>query len=375
MKIVFICGSLEQGRDGVGDYVRRLSIEVSIQGHEVGLAAINDRHIKIVEKNKIETLQGDIEILRLPEGMNNQERFDILTKWTKEQNADWHSLQFVPFSFNRRGFIFGLAKNLLRLGQKEKWHIMFHELWLGMDSESGNKELFWGICQRYLINNLLKCLKPTLIHTHVNLYRRQLAKLGVEVKLLPLFSNIPVISNVNILNKWDWDDKEKAPIDLVTFGGIHAGAPIGELATEAAKYGKDNNIIIRLVIIGKSGAGQADFIREWEAVGLTAIPLGEQTEAEVSVLLSEAKYGIFTTPIALVEKSGSVAAMRDHGIHLLCASREWNPRGIDLEPNPFSIKVYKPGNLASFFESKPDFTNRPTLVSISQQFISDLNSI
>ena len=34
MKIVFICGSLEPGRDGVGDYVWRLSSEFRLIGKE-----------------------------------------------------------------------------------------------------------------------------------------------------------------------------------------------------------------------------------------------------------------------------------------------------------------------------------------------------
>jgi Trk K+ transport system NAD-binding subunit len=46
MKIAFICGSLEPGRDGVGDYTRRLAGELVKQQHEVLVIAFNDRQIK-----------------------------------------------------------------------------------------------------------------------------------------------------------------------------------------------------------------------------------------------------------------------------------------------------------------------------------------
>jgi hypothetical protein len=43
MKIVFVCGSVEIGRDGVGDYTRQLGLELLNQGHEVRIIGINDK--------------------------------------------------------------------------------------------------------------------------------------------------------------------------------------------------------------------------------------------------------------------------------------------------------------------------------------------
>ena len=42
MKFAFICGSLEPGRNGVGDYTRRLAGELAAQGHECLLVSLND---------------------------------------------------------------------------------------------------------------------------------------------------------------------------------------------------------------------------------------------------------------------------------------------------------------------------------------------
>lgn len=375
LKILFICGSLEAGRDGVGDYVRRLSLEITRHGHQVALAAINDRHISEVQKSTIESDSRNIQLLRLPEAQPENDRFARLQQWLDEVNPDWISLQFVPFSFNRKGLIFGLAKKLDVLGKGRKWHIMFHELWVGMDAESSKKELLWGMVQRYLDKELLKVLKPAVVHTHTGVYKKQLERLGADTTLLPLFSNIPVRFSEQVNGKLAGGYSETGEVDLVIFGGIHSGAPIVSLAKEAAGYEKSNGLKIRLVIIGKSGNEQLNWINEWKAAGLTALPLGEQTEEKVSELLAAARFGIFTTPIALVEKSGSVAAMREHGVQLLCVARPWNPRKISVESNPFGIQEYKEGNLGGFFKAKPDFSFLPVLTGVAEQFIANLKRV
>jgi len=375
LKILFICGSLEAGRDGVGDYVRRLSLQIIQHGHQVALAAFNDRHISEVQKSTIKTDKGDILMLRLPEAQQENDRLSMLRQWVNEIDPDWLSLQFVPFSFQRKGLIFGLTKKLEAVGKGRKWHIMFHELWVGMDVESGNKELVWGMVQRYLDKHLLNVLKPAVVHTHTGVYKKQLEVLGTHAILLPLFSNIPVSSAEKIAGKLENGAKVTTDIDVVIFGGIHTGAPIAALAKEVAAYEKEKGLKIRLVIIGKSGNEQLNWINEWKSAGLTVLPLGEQTEEKVSELLADAKFGIFTTPIALVEKSGSVAAMREHGLQLLCVSRSWNPRNMKMEKNPFGIQEYKEGNLEQFFEAKPDFTFLPVLTGVAEQFITNLKQV
>ena len=46
MKIIFLCGSLEPGRDGVGDYVLLLSGELVRQGHQASIIALNDVYLQ-----------------------------------------------------------------------------------------------------------------------------------------------------------------------------------------------------------------------------------------------------------------------------------------------------------------------------------------
>ena len=44
MKIVFLCGSLEPGRDGVGDYTRMLAAEIIRKGHNAAIVALADKY-------------------------------------------------------------------------------------------------------------------------------------------------------------------------------------------------------------------------------------------------------------------------------------------------------------------------------------------
>ena len=372
LRILFICGSFEPGRDGVGDYVRRLSIDLSNKGHVVAVAAINDSHIVAIEDKKEQTGNGELSVFRLPAGLKESDKWHRLKNWVDNFNPEWLSLQYVPYSFHPKGLIFGLSGNLKNLGKGRKWHIMFHELWIGMNTESNTKELIYGGIQRYLANGLINALKPVVIHTHTDLYKKQLEKTGAQVSLLPLFSNIPVVHPEVVSKKISQVIVPGKKIDVVIFGGIHAGAAIGQLAKEAAAYASKTDSQINLVIIGRNGKEQERWTEEWKDDGLSIEQLGEQSEEKVSEMLENATFGIFTTPIALVEKSGSVCAMREHGLHLLCVSREWTPKGIQLNENPYHILIYKEGNLTEFLTTQPDFSYMPVLKTISEQFVTNL---
>lgn len=375
MRIIFICGCLEPGRDGVGDYTMRLSLDLVRMGHQVAVASINDHYVKEVKDGLYQDTGLDIPILRLPSSLKEKAELELLQNWIEKFNPDWLSLQYVPFSFDPRGLIFGLAKRLKTVGRGVKWHFMLHELWVGMDAESSQKEFFWGKAQRYLAGALHKKLKPSVVHTHTELYKKQLEGLGIQVNLLPLFSNIPVVDAEKVNQKLEKKIQAEHTIEIVIFGGIHAGAPIQQLASEAKAYGTARGIKLKLVIVGRSGAEQLHWVKEWEAAGLEIEQLGEQSAERVSEILAQARFGIFTTPIALVEKSGSVAAMREHGIHLLCVSRPWNPRSVKLELNPYHIMQYEEGKLDEFLGISPDFSYMPTLPKVAEQFISNLLNV
>jgi hypothetical protein len=371
MKVMFICGSFEPGRDGVGDYTRRLSHELAGNGIEVAVAAINDGHISEISKTVAHVGQIGIATLRLPATLNHTS-FDVLKDFVDQFNPDWISLQYVPFSFHPKGLGFGLSKKLLKAGQGRKWQIMFHEIAVGMPTGSSIKEMLWGKAQKYLAENLIKVLKPFVVHTHTMVYKKQLEKFGAQVTLLPLFSNIPVSYPNLILEKLEGRLVKNEYTDLLVFATVQLGAPIRQFARDVQQYENASGLKFRMVFLGRGGKAKEEWVNEWKTAGLETIQMGELDEEKISEVMAKASFGIFSTPLVLTGKSGAVAAMREHGIHLLCVSGNWEARGLKVRENPFGILEYRQGELDRFFKGKSDFSNLPTVPSVSKQFMSDL---
>lgn len=372
MKIVFLCGSFEPGRDGVGDYTRRLSLELRASGHQTAVISIYDRFVHEVTSGEAVMAEGPLPVLRIPHIIAEKEGFKLMKDFVETFDPDWLSLQYVPFSFHPKGLPFTLPARLAALGKGRKWEIMFHEIAVGMHVGATAKLLVWGEVQKIIARVLLYKLKPVLVHTHTQVYRKQLEKFGVQVSLLPLFSNIPLRYEDTVRKKTSERPVLQGTVELLVFAAVQEGAPIDQLAAEAKAYSQVNNVQIRLCFVGKSGPEQDRWLAAWRKAGLDAVQLGMKTEEEVSLILSNAVYGLFSTPLVLMGKSGAVAAMREHGIHLLCVARDWAPRGFKVTADDPSIQAYAGGNFGAFLESKPDFSSTPSLRKTSEQLINEL---
>lgn len=337
--MVFICGSLEPGRDGVGDYVRRLAIEMIRNGHEVAAIALNDRYVSY-PFNGYQAAEGlKLPVFRVSATHGKGTQIKEALRWLNDINPQFLSLQFVPFSFQSKGLPVMLNHLLSKIGKGRRWHIMFHELWVGMDVESSKKHIYWGLVQKQLIRLLVKNLKPVLVHTQTKLYQEQLSKIGIPAFYLPLFSNIPVSEQKTAAYG------EKREISMVVFGTIHPGAPVELLVKEASLYSKQKGTLVSLILIGNCGAEQKKWVDAWQSENLPVKVMGGQPPSKISEILSGSTLGISTTVTALLEKSGSVAAMRAHKLPVLCVSREWQPRGLSRPVTPPGIIEFTPGVL------------------------------
>lgn len=363
MKIIFICGSLEPGRDGVGDYIRRLSNSMIRNGHEVAVLAINDRYRQTPFKGIQFSEEVALPVFRLPSNYSLSVCTRIAAGWINEIDPDLLSLQFVPFAFHTKGLPLFLTRALVKIAGNRKWHIMFHELWVGMDKESPQKHLLLGIIQQKLIRTMIKSLRPVLVHTQTRLYQQQLDKLGVTAHLLPLFSNIPVAFAATSEEKRSEDE-----VSMVLFGSIHPGAPVTELAKEAAWYAKRNKKRVCLILLGNCGEEKHKWIRSWESEGLPVKDIGECSEETISEVLSQSSAGISTTVTDLVEKSGSVAAMLAHGLPVLNVSRTWSPRGIKPYPTPPGVFRFHEGVLDLCFSGKAVRPHGYHVSEVSEKF-------
>src|ERR1700730_16589651 len=96
MKILFICGALEPGRDGVGDYTRRLAGSIQSFGHQSSIIALYDPYI---EEETIAAQPAEnsiVPVLRIATHTGDMDRYRRANEWANAFEPLWISLQFVP---------------------------------------------------------------------------------------------------------------------------------------------------------------------------------------------------------------------------------------------------------------------------------------
>jgi glycosyltransferase involved in cell wall biosynthesis len=369
MRIVFLCGSLEPGIDGVGDYTRRLGGELVRMGHTTSIISLNDSSIENALEDEQVAEEAVITVLRLPSNLSWKTRMDYAKRWIEKSNPDWISLQFVPFSFHKKGLPFFLFTHLRKIGEGRKWHIMFHELWVGMAKASPFKYLIWAKLQQRIIRNLTYELEPHQIHAQSKLYNSQLEKINIKSEYLPLFSNIKKIDSSEIPTP-----HEKKP-SIIVFGTIHPNAPIHNLSKEISAFCKLNNTELIVKFIGRTGAEQKLWQKVMQDEGLNVEVFGEQPAEVISEKLSEAKMGISTTSLSHIEKSGTVAAMLEHGLPVLCVSEKNEFKEAIPFTVPEGIVEYESGNFKSVFTKSFNIQFNNSVSRVASRFIESLNDV
>jgi len=337
LSVIFICSSLEPGHDGVGDYTRRLAAALIKQGGKCGIVSLNERYLTSTFNGTQQVDDTDVPVMRIAAPIDIKERFALAKNWIDEFNPRWVSLQFVPFGYHPKGLKVGLSRLLMPLGRGRKWHIMLHELWVGIAEEESQKLQLWGKAQRLLIMGLLKNLKPQVLHTQTGLYKTLLAKLGYTVEILPLFGNIPVVKQME-------ENQALDKIAFVVFGAIHDRAPIDDLSAEAAQYAQKHNVPVTLTIMGRGNSEQQRWADAWANAGLPVELLGKQEPERISEVLSNSTMGVSATALAVIAKSGSYAAMREHGLPVLSVAKPWTPIGVSAPEIPEGVIAYQKGN-------------------------------
>lgn len=309
MKILFICGALEPGKDGVGDYTMLLSGELLRQGHSVQIVSINDRYIK-ADINEV-TVQGDLSltILRLASSGDWGGRMVKAKKFVDDFNPDWLSLQYVPFSFNDKGLSFGLGARLKTLGKGRTWHIMFHELWGGINNNKKNsfKNIIFYYLQKKCVLYNLQTIRPSLITTSISIYQSSLKKYTSYI--LPLFSNIRFAGK--------YRDTKNDPLQVVNFGTFSGDLDefnnqLNWLKNTAAKEGKKINFIT----FGNGGQFKLPSLNLAKSAfgDQNVSDLGLLPAEEISNILGSSDIGISRADGLLWGKSGTTMAMLEHGL-------------------------------------------------------------
>ncbi|MCF6406975.1 glycosyltransferase [Chitinophaga filiformis] len=346
MKLIFLCGSLEPGKDGVGDYSRRLACELIRKSHEVAIIALNDR----VSASLYDGLQSsngtEVPVLRLPASMDEKERFSHAGDYIRKFGPEWVSLQYVPFSFEKRGLPFSFGKHLKSLGSNIKWHFMFHELWVGLYGYSSFKLKMLGLMQKVIIKQMLAAINPESVTTSIGIYKKNLG--WKEVNLIPLFSNIPVAGMPQ--------EETRNPGNLTA---VHFGCFTGALDDYKRQVdfltaiGEKTGKTVCLEIMGNGGHYKE------KALDISRRAFGEENvidcgflpEESISNHLLRADIGISRADYTLFGKSGSAMAMLEHGLPLLL--RGERPKEDIIGNNfPFKEQLVYPDDPSKEFAKK-----------------------
>jgi hypothetical protein len=387
LKIVFLCGCLEPGRDGVGDYSRRLAAEIIRQGHQAAIIALNDSYVNaeivpaeasrdLIAKDFQESDGTEVPVMRLSQKSPWSVRTQIAKKYIESKNPDWISLQFVPYSFHSKGLPFMLSSRLKALGERHKWHIMFHELCVGLQEASSLKERVIGFAQQATICSLVRRLCPSKVHSNCEPYINVLRRWEIPATQLRLFSNLMVSSEDGyaLLTNYatNLPPKERLLIGGA-FGAIYSAWAVEEAINEFFKVATQRNKQALFVLIGKHNRSDdwlQDLIEQFRG-RVNIISTGQQPDFVVSRFLNSLDVGFVASPRGLIEKSGAAAAFRDHGIPLVVSRDDWKLRGyVDVDFK--SEGIYRTVEEALCSSRKLRCNNN--LTKVTQQFIDDLNN-
>lgn len=376
MKLLFICGSLEPGRDGVGDYCILMARALRDLGVECALLAINDAHLRPADGPIAQgTLEGT-PFLRLAAGTEWRERAEPAKKFVDRFQPAWVSVQFVCYAFHPRGFASGLGPQIASIAGSARVHVMFHEIWIGDARQYGLVDRAVGLLQKRCIRHLVRTLHPASMHTSNAVYQHLLAGIGVHAGRLPLPGNITICepapgtpATIRTHGSREW----VAGI----FGSIHprwsAEPWLDALCATAVKDGRPL-IIAHFGEPGAAGREVWDRVASSYAQRAKFILLGRKSAREISLLLQEIDFGLATSPWHLIEKSGATAAFLDHGVPVLVTRDDWLLRG-QSTPLPSAhplLLAYSRATLELLTDSRVKRHPESRVPEIARRFASDL---
>jgi len=317
MVILFLTGSLEPGKDGVGDYTRRLAAACGRLGHECRLIALNDSHLDGPVQT-IESVEGvELHTLRLPATLTWARRSELALAFRAQHPPEWTSLQFVSYGLDPRGIVTHIARDLEQIMDGCPLQLMFHELWIGVGHSPPLKHRVIGQLQRRAIRKLVRRLQPRVVTTTNPFYRSLLAGLGIAASELPLFGNIPVVP---ILPR-----RDPGLSQGLLFGSLYPEwkpEPLLGMWIGASAKTRKRPVLLSVGRLGTVGKAVWKKLQQDYSARVEFITLSEISAQAISGLMQLADFGLASSPWHLLGKSGSVAAMLDHGLPVIVTRDE-----------------------------------------------------
>lgn len=232
------------------------------------------------------------------------------------------SLQFVPYSYGRRGLFFEFLKSLKKFQTSWDIHIMFHEIWIGYYPKAPIKHQLVGKIQKYLIKKLVNLPNVKIVQTSNEAYLSELSKI-CSVQYLPLFGNIHFSTDYTNINNdlskiIQLKEKSKRPM-FSFFGSIYENIEILERIKEIIDSFLDTSFNPIFISIGtlRSGSTFWNKIQKEFSHSANFIEIGEVSEEEVSIALQNSDFGLTTCNLEIIGKSGATMSMLEHGLPVI----------------------------------------------------------
>jgi hypothetical protein len=318
MRIAFVTGCLEAGRDGVGDYTLTLAGECARRGHEIRLLSLAE---------KTGSTASSPDRLRLTAGEWRYDGGTAARRWLDDFRPDWVSFQFVPYSFDPRGFFIrsvGALANIVTTAVRRQ--IFFHEIWIGSQRGASLKARVSGSWQRRAVKALLWRIAPTRVHTSTVYYQLALAAIGQPAGRLRMFGSVPFPPRVPV----PMLPPEIPPEAIVCghFGTLHPEWDpdpfLADLSALAAKQHRP----AALVTVGSLGYGRETFARiaaKWKSQ-VACASLDRLDEPALASAFARFDFAVTSVPWNILGKSSSAAALREHGLPLVVTAEGAAPR-------------------------------------------------
>jgi hypothetical protein len=333
--------------------------------------AANDRYVGAKQEHAVSGSPQQLlesSFIRLPALEPWDQRFATMQSVVRRFDPEWISLQYVPHGLQVRGMPFAFLRRIGQMRSDRSVHVLFHELWGGLENRFRDRVIY--SIQKYLLIGIYRKLRPRVVNVTNQTYQERLKSIGITSEVLPLFSNIPLTPQRDLVNR---DERKWV---FVAFGTLRKGWDFERLLAQIDLAREASGIKeCRFVSVGRLGDhGQL----LWEAMKQSDYKhfifekLGELEEDDVSRVLHSADFGIAVSPLEIIAKSGAVAAMRDHGLPVVvtrfrpevAASAASNQPGLILLDDRFQESLRAAKRLAC----------RDSLPRVAEAFIESLKS-
>lgn len=339
MRIFFLCSSMEPGRDGVGDYTRLLAGALIRKGAQVMVLAFRDKALRGNNPEQSHQLStaglpnelggtlsskgviGDellpISVVRLPYGMRHTARLAAASEFIDNFRPDLISLQYVPYGYSARGLPVRLPAAVRSLTAEVPFHLMVHEVCEGGDAI---KSRLRGRIQLYLLQRFLQMESCGVVTTTNPYYARRFSWLCTDIRILPLFGNIPLSTEAAIA-QGNRSSSSPGRMRLIYFGAAPEPQRVDRVISDVVDYAKRANRKVDIHLVGNLGPVGNFFLESLQRADprwISIIERGFLPPLEISRQLASADVGLARVPFEMLGKSGTAIAMIEHGLPLWC---------------------------------------------------------